>query len=75
MSKKTTKDYTVVERPDDNGTFVAYIPAIAGCHAMGATRAKARAELENVFEMISAEYEEKGQPLPGDVELTVHHAR
>lgn len=55
---------TMVVRPDDNGTFVAYLPAIAGCHAIGDSRAEADAELEDVFGMIVEEYAERGQPLP-----------
>ncbi len=31
------EDYTLVIRPDDNGTYVAYVPAIEGCHAWGQT--------------------------------------
>ncbi|MEH1850697.1 MAG: hypothetical protein V7L11_03185 [Nostoc sp.] len=27
------QDYTTLIRPDNNGTFVAYILAISGCHA------------------------------------------
>lgn len=42
-------------RPDDNGTFVAYVPAIAGCHAGGQTVEEAQAELVNVFKMIHEE--------------------
>ncbi|MEM7725666.1 MAG: type II toxin-antitoxin system HicB family antitoxin [Cyanobacteria bacterium P01_A01_bin.45] len=53
---KSLKDYTIVIRPDDNKTFVAYVPAIPGCHAWGETLDKARAELVNVFEMIQEEY-------------------
>ena len=49
-------DYTVVTRPDDNGTFVAYVPAIPGCHAMGNTPEGANAELAAVFDMIVEEY-------------------
>ncbi|ELR99243.1 hypothetical protein GLO73106DRAFT_00040010, partial [Gloeocapsa sp. PCC 73106] len=30
---KSLTDYTIIIRPDDNGTFVAYIPALKGCHA------------------------------------------
>ena len=30
---KTPTDYKIVIRPDDNGIFIAYIPAIKGCHA------------------------------------------
>lgn len=71
---KSLQDYTVVTRPDDNGTFVAYIPAIAGCHAWGQTPDEARAELVHVFEMIQEEYKEQGQSLPQDVELVVANA-
>lgn len=53
---KSLNDYTIVTRPDDNGTFVAYVPAIAGCHAWGQTPDEAKAELVNVFEMIQEEY-------------------
>jgi predicted RNase H-like HicB family nuclease len=49
---KLLQDYTIVIRPDDNGTFVAYVPAIPGCHAWGETLDEARAEIVNVFEMI-----------------------
>ena len=56
---KSLQDYTTVIRPDDNGTFVAYVPAIAGCHAWGQTPDEARAELANVFEMIRDEYQEE----------------
>lgn len=53
---KSLQDYTTVIRPDDNGTFVAYVPAIEGCHAWGKTPDEARTELASVFEMIEEEY-------------------
>jgi predicted RNase H-like HicB family nuclease len=71
---KTLQDYTIVIRPDDNGTFVAYVPAIPGCHALGQTSDEARLELINVFEMIQEEYQEEGRLLPPDVQLVVAHA-
>ncbi len=58
--EKGILDYTVVIRPDDNGTFVAYVPAIDGCHAWGRTPDEARAELANVFDMIAEEYGRPG---------------
>lgn len=67
-------DYTIIIRPDDNGTFVAYVPAIPGCHAWGKTSEEARSELPNVFEMIREEYEQAGKPMPGDVQLIVASA-
>ncbi|MEL6579015.1 MAG: type II toxin-antitoxin system HicB family antitoxin [Cyanobacteria bacterium J06621_12] len=71
---KSLQDYTVVIRPDDNNTFVAYVPAIEGCHAWGETSEVARAELDNVFAMIEEEYQERGHTLPQDVELVVANA-
>ena len=71
---KSLQDYTVVIRPDDNGTFVAYVPAIPSCHAWGQTPDKARTELVYVFEMIREEYEEKGRSLPEDVDLAIANA-
>ncbi|MDB9302905.1 MULTISPECIES: type II toxin-antitoxin system HicB family antitoxin [Cyanophyceae] len=71
---KPLQDYTIVIRPDDNGTFVAYVPAIVGCHAWGQTPDAARAELVYVFEMIQEEYEEQGRSLPKDVELVIANA-
>lgn len=71
---KSLQDYTTVIRPDNNGTFVAYILAISGCHAWGQTPDEARAELVYVFEMIQEEYEEQGRSLPEDVELVIANA-
>ena len=67
-------NYTMVLRPDDNGTYIAYVPAISGCHAWGRTPEEAQAELVNVFEMIKEEYEEEGKLLPQDVDLKAVHA-
>jgi predicted RNase H-like HicB family nuclease len=71
---ESLQDYTIVIRPDDNNTFVAYLPAIEGCHAWGETHEGARAELNNVFAMILEEYQEMGRSLPQDVELVVANA-
>lgn len=71
---KSLQKYTTVIRPDDNGTFVAYVPAISGCHAWGKTPDEARAELVFVFEMIQEEYAEQERSLPEDVELVVANA-
>ncbi|TAK21865.1 MAG: type II toxin-antitoxin system HicB family antitoxin [Chloroflexota bacterium] len=67
-------DYTIVIRPDDNGTFVAYVPAIDGCHAWGRTSDQARAELGNVFDMIVEEFVLAGRALPRDVDVTIVRA-
>lgn len=66
---KRLEDYINITRPDDHGTFVAYIPAIPGCHAIGKSVTEARQQLELVFEMILEEYQEENKPLPNDVEI------
>ena len=66
--------YTMVVRPDDNGTFVAYLPAIVGCHAVGRTPAQAQADLADVFRMIVEEYAEEGRLLPPDVPVLTANA-
>lgn len=71
---KSLQDYTIVIRPDDNGTFVAYVPAIPECHAWGQTSDEARAGLIDVFDMIRDEYEEASRSLPQNVELVVVNA-
>ena len=68
---KLLSDYTIVVRPDDNNTFVAYVLAIKGCHAWGESEQEARLELNNVFSMIKDEYLEEGKTLPNDVEIMV----
>jgi predicted RNase H-like HicB family nuclease len=74
LAMKTLQDYTLVIRPETNGAFVAYVPAIPGCHAWGRTSEDARTEIVNVFDMIQEEYQEENRTLPLDVELVVAHA-
>jgi predicted RNase H-like HicB family nuclease len=45
---------TILYRQDD-GSWVAEIPAISGCYALMATREAALAELTQVFQMIAEE--------------------
>jgi len=59
-------DYKIVLYRQQEGGWVAEIPAIPGCYALMDTRESALSELENVFEMIAQEYREKGHSLPVD---------
>jgi predicted RNase H-like HicB family nuclease len=59
-------DYKVVLYRNQPNGWVAEVPAIRGCYALMPTREAALAELEAVFEMIAAEFSEKGLPLPAD---------
>jgi predicted RNase H-like HicB family nuclease len=60
------EDYKTVLYRQQDGSWVAEIPAIAGCYALMDTRERALAELVSVFGMIAEEYREKGLTLPAD---------
>lgn len=60
------EDYKTVLYRQQDGSWVAEIPAIAGCYAVMDTREAALAELSNVFNMILDEYREKGLIPPSD---------
>jgi predicted RNase H-like HicB family nuclease len=62
----TLDDYKVVLYRNQPEGWVAEVPAIQRCYALMPTREEALAELERVFEMIAAEYGEKGISLPAD---------
>jgi predicted RNase H-like HicB family nuclease len=66
--------YTIIVEPDDNG-WLAYMPALPGCHAPGNTIDEALQELQVVFEMLLEEYAEEQTPLPPDVSVTVGAAK
>jgi predicted RNase H-like HicB family nuclease len=60
------EDYKTVLYRQQDGSWVAEIPAIAGCYALMDTREAALAELSNVFGLIAEEYRERGLTLPSD---------
>lgn len=66
------RDYKIVLYSQQDGAWVAEIPAISGCYALMPTREEALAELSRVFDMIAAEYRDKGLPLPEDTTEIVH---
>jgi predicted RNase H-like HicB family nuclease len=59
-------NYKTILYRQENGAWVAEIPAIPGCYALMETREAALAEFTKVFEMIAEEYREKGKSLPTD---------
>jgi len=62
----TLEEYKTVLYRLEDGSWVAEVPAISGCYALMPTRDQALSELGCVFEMIAAEYQEKGRALPHD---------
>lgn len=62
----THEDYKTVLYRQDDGSWVAEIPAVPGCYALMTSRDAALAELAKVFALIAEEYRQKGQPMPAD---------
>jgi predicted RNase H-like HicB family nuclease len=60
------EDYKTVLYRQQDGSWVAEIPAISGCYALTDTREAALAELSKVFALLAEEYREKGLTLPRD---------
>lgn len=65
-------DYKTVLYRQQDGSWVAEIPAIPGCYALMNTREAALEELSAVFRMIAEEYSERGIPLPADTTEVVN---
>ena len=69
---KSLEDYRAVVYRQQDGSWVAEVPAISGCYALMPTRQEAIVELARVFELIRQEYAEKGGPLPADTTEVLH---
>ncbi len=65
-------DYKTVLYRQDDGSWVAEVPAIAGCYALMPTREEALAELSRVFQVRAEEFREKGIALPAATTEIVH---
>lgn len=66
------EDYKTVLYRQEDGAWVAEVPAIAGCYALMPTREAALAELADVFQMLANEYAASGKALPKDTTEIVH---
>ena len=60
------EDYKTILYRQQDGSWVAEIPAVPGCYALMDTREAALAELNQVFAMIAEEYRQQGRALPAD---------
>ena len=66
MNRGTGLDaHKIVLYRQDDGSWVAEVPAIAGCHALIPPREEAPAELGDVFDMIGEEFPRRREPRLG----------
>jgi predicted RNase H-like HicB family nuclease len=69
------EDYKIVLHRQQDGTWLAEIPAIKGCYSVTPTIDAALSELKRVFGIIEQEYQVKGLALPADTTKIVHTMR
>jgi predicted RNase H-like HicB family nuclease len=65
-------DYKTILYRQDDGSWVAEVPAVPGCYALMPTREEALKELTDVFQMLAEEYRARGLALPADSTEIVH---
>ena len=68
----TIDNYKTVLYRQEDGSWVAEVPAISGCYALLGTREAALAELGKCFAMIAGEYRDKGLSLAADSTEILH---
>ena len=61
----TTYQFTVVIEPDEEG-YHAFVPALPGCHSLGATIDEARENIAEAIELHIESMLEDGEPVPFD---------
>jgi predicted RNase H-like HicB family nuclease len=70
------EDYKLVLDRQEDGSWVAEIPAISGCYALMPTRESALAELAGLFRLIADEYRERWNHTEGRaVTIPIHVGR
>ena len=68
------KDRVHIEQ-DEDGAFVAEVPALPGCISQGKTRAEALTNIKEAIEAYLASLREHGDPIPPPIEEEVVEVR
>ena len=58
-----TYRFQVIIEQDEDGVYVADVPALAGCHTQGSTFEEALVNIREVIEMCVRELREEGKPI------------
>ncbi len=59
--------YRVTIQPDEDGVFIAEVPALPGCITQGATRQEALANAKEAIELYIESLEAHGDPIPPSI--------
>ena len=61
--------YTVVLEKDEDGIYVATVPALPGCISEGHTVEDALTNIKEAIQGFIDDMKSDGEPVPGDVEI------
>lgn len=59
--------YRVTIEPDEDGVFIAEVPALPGCITQGETRQEAIANIKEAIELYLESLEVHGDPIPPSI--------
>ena len=63
--------YRVIIQQDEEGTYVAEVPALPGCISEGATRAEALRNVQEAIEAYLESLKAHGEPIPPSIDEEV----
>jgi len=63
--------FRVILEPDEDGVFVAQVPALPGCISQGATRAEALKNVQEAIEGYLENLREHNEPIPPSIDEEV----
>ncbi len=63
--------FRVILEPDEDGVFVAQVPALPGCISQGTTRAEALKNVQEAIEGYLESLREHNEPIPPSIDEEV----
>jgi predicted RNase H-like HicB family nuclease len=66
IRQENTMRYTVVLEREEDGGYVASVPALPGCASQGDDRAQALANIREAIELYVADCRDAGDPVPAE---------
>lgn len=69
--KKTIQSYTAVFEPANEGGYVVYVPALAGCATQGETFEEAQANVQDAIEGYLQTLRDLHEDIPREAEGTI----
>lgn len=67
--------YTVIIDKDEDGIYIATVPALKGCHSHGATKEEVLERIKEAIELYLECLAEDNRPFPQDIEVNTLEVR